>query len=227
MLRVIKLQVGFLLRQGDDEITGHIVGAGIGLVLVDNLGVAGSATLNLDSDGRGLAQDAVAVADGALVLDGLAAAAAGVALGLDLLEHAGRQLMLDDADAVAAAVAADVDDAVLGAAAVALLADLLLVPLELGVAAVVEVAQGHADLHLDAVPARLAPLVVPAPAEEAAEQVEGVMVAAALLLLLQALVAVLVVDLARVSVDQGLVGFGDLDESLVGGVIVTAQTRVS
>jgi hypothetical protein len=71
------------------------------------------------------------------------------------------------------------------------------------------------------VPAPLARLVaeVAAAAEEAAEEVERVVVgasAAALLLVsLEALVAVLVVDLPGLGVREGFVGFRDLDELVV------------
>ena len=43
-----------------------------------------------------------------------------------------------------------------------------------------------------------------------------VLAAAALLALLEAFVTVLVVDLAGFGVDEGLVGFGDFDELVVG-----------
>lgn len=58
-------------------------------------------------------------------------------------------------------------------------------------------------------------------AEEAREEVEGVVRAGAtaLLVLLDAFVAVLVVDLARLGLGEGVVGFGDGDEFLVRGVV--------
>lgn len=64
---------------------------------------------------------------------------------------------------------------------------------------------------------------VPAPAEEAREEVEGVVVplAAALLVLLEALVAVLVVDAPGFRLGEGFVGFGDLDEFLVRGFVAS------
>jgi hypothetical protein len=58
---------------------------------------------------------------------------------------------------------------------------------------------------------------MPAPAEEAREEVEGVMAsatAAALLSLLEPFVAVLVVDLAGLGVGEGFVCFCYLDELL-------------
>jgi len=105
------------------------------------------------------------------MLNGLAAAAAAVAVHLHLLDHAGCYLVPLDAHAVAVAVAARLDLAVGRARSVALLADLLLVPLELGRPAVVEVAQRDADLDLDVGALPLAGLVseVAAAAEEAAE----------------------------------------------------------
>lgn len=112
-------------------------------------------------------------------------------------------------------------DAVGSSRAFADFADFLLVPLELGGAAVVEVAQGDGDFDFDVVPAALAGLVaeVAAAAEEAAEEIEGVVAASAaalLLALFEAFVAVLVVDLAGFGVREGFVGFGDLDEFVVG-----------
>jgi hypothetical protein len=58
-------------------------------------------------------------------------------------------------------------------------------------------------------------------AEHAAEEVEGVVLLepAALLVLLEALVAVLVVDLARLGRREGFVGFGYLDEFGLGCVV--------
>lgn len=68
-----------------------------------------------------------------------------------------------------------------------------------------------------------------AAAKEAAEDVKWVVVAAAaalLLVLLQAVVAVLVVDLARLGVAEGLVGFGYLDKLVLGGFIAAAWLLV-
>lgn len=224
VIGVVVLEVRVLLGQGDDEVASDPVGTRVGLVLVHDLGVPRDAARDFERDRGRPADNPIALADGALVLDGLAAAAAGVARGLDLLEHARGQLVLHDAHAVAAAVAARVDDAVGRARAVALLADLLLLPRELGVAAVVEVAQRDAHLDLDVVPPRLPPLVVSAAAEEPAEQVEGVVVLpAALAALLEPLVAVLVVYLTRFGIDQGFVGLGDLDEFVLGGLIATVR----
>src|SRR5699024_8410690 len=114
---------GVLLREVDDEVAGDPVGAGVGLVLVDDARVARRAALDLERHGVVLALDARAAARRALVADRLATAPAGVAAHLHLLVHAGRELLLDDADAVAAAHAAGLDLAVGGAAALARLAD--------------------------------------------------------------------------------------------------------
>lgn len=63
--------------------------------------------------------------------------------------------------------------------------------------------------------------------EETAEQVKGVVVlpAAALLPLLEALLAILVVDLARFWVDQGFIGLGDFDEFIFGRFIAPVGER--
>jgi len=126
-------------------------------------------------------------------------------------------------DAVAVARRACVDFAVGGARALAPLADLLLVPLELGSAAVVEVAQRDFDLEVHVGAAPLLLVEVAAATEEAAEDVERVvplLPAALLLVLLEALVAVLVVDAPALAVDEGFVSFGDLDELVVGSLVI-------
>lgn len=91
--------------------------------------------------------------------------------------------------------------------------------------AVVEIPQRdvHAHLHVRAATLAAPVAEMPAPAEEAREEVEGVVVplAAALLVLLEALVAVLVVDAAGFGLGEGLVGFGDLDEFLVRGFVAS------
>lgn len=106
--------------------------------------------------------------------------------------------------AVPVAAVALVDHPVGRPGALALVADLLLLPLELGRPAVVKVPQGDSDFDLDVGAAALARLAeVPAPAEESRKEVEGVVMPsarAALLALLEALVPVLVVDLAGLGV---------------------------
>ncbi len=149
-----------------------------------------------------------------------ASAAALVALHLHLLEHTRRKLVPHDLDA--AAVARGHCSAVLvgRAGTIALLADLLLVPLELGHSAVVEVAQRDFNPHLDVRAAALALAAeVTTAAEEAAEEVEGIVgveTAAPLLLLLQALVTIFVVDLCgSPGSESASAGFGDLDELIL------------
>lgn len=70
---------------------------------------------------------------------------------------------------------------------------------------------------------------VAAATEEPAKQVEGIVVvpAAALLPLLEPLVAILVVDLAGLRIDQGLVGFGDPNELFLSSVIATVGEQGS
>lgn len=160
------------------------------------------------------------------MLDDLAPAAALIALRLDLLEHARRKLVLRDPHAVPAAVPTRVYDAIGGARAAALLADVLFLPLELGRPAVVEVAQGDADLDLDVGASPHAVTAeVTASAKEPAEKIKWVMMAAAaaLLSLLQTLVAVLIVDFAGLGVDKGFVGLGDFDELVLGGIVAPVR----
>lgn len=133
------------------------------------------------------------------MLDHFAPSTTLVALRLDLLEHARRKLVLGDPHTMSTAVSTRFNNAVSRARPIAFLADLLLVPLKLCCAPVVEVAQRDANLDLDVgsltytVSAEMT-----AAAKETTEQVERVVVvaAAALLALLQTLVAVLVVYLA-------------------------------
>ena len=116
-----------------------------------------------------------------------------------------------------------------GACTLTCFADMLTVPLELGRGTVVEVAERDFHFDLDVVAAGFAGRVaeVTVAAEESAEEVEGVAAAAALLLaVLETLVAVAVVDGAGLGVGEGFVGFGDLDEFLLGGVVAGVFVRV-
>lgn len=91
----------------------------------------------------------------ALILDGLSASSAGVASHLHLLEHAWRQLLLDDANAVSAAYVAAVYVAVRAARAFTTLTNVLSLPLEFGRGPVIEIAKRDGDLDLNVVAARL------------------------------------------------------------------------
>ena len=113
-----------------------------------------------------------------------------------------------------------------GARAFAFFADLLLLNGEFVLLARVEIAEGDrdADFHVGAAALAGGVAEVAAAAEEAGEEVEGVVAAAAaaaLLVLLEAFVAVLVVDAAGFGRGEGVVGFGYLDEFLGGGFIAT------
>lgn len=72
---------------------------------------------------------------------------------------------------------------------------------------------------------------VAAAAEEAGEEIERVVAragaTAALLVLLQAFVAVLVVDAAGFGRGEGVVGFGYLDEFLGGGFVAAGGGGIS
>ena len=173
----------------------------------------------------GLAHDAGPAADGTRVCDGFPLSATLVALDLHLLEQSGRKLLSLDTNTPAIARIAGVYVAVFAPRALARRANSLLLDFEIGDASVVEVAEGdrNAEFHVGTV-ALAAAVEVAASAEEAAEEVEGVVVlagGATLLVLLYAFVAILVVDAAGFFVDEDLVGLGDGDEFLVGGVVAT------
>jgi hypothetical protein len=106
--------------------------------------------------------------------------------------------MLDDAYTMAMAMGASLDNTISRTGALALLAYLLLVPLELGLATIIEISKRKSDLDLDIVTTGLPSLIMTAATEKATEEIEGVMVvaAASLLALFQPLMSVLVVDLA-------------------------------
>jgi len=161
-----------------------------------------------------LPDNALTGANGALVLDGLSAAATLVALHLNLLEHARGELMADNLDAVALARRASIDLAVGGTGTVALLANVLLIPLELGGAPVVEVSECDGNLDVSIVAATLLLAEVATSTKETVEDVKGVMVAATtlLLVLLQTLVAILVVDATAVRIAESFVRLRNLDE---------------
>jgi hypothetical protein len=88
--------------------------------------------------------------------------------------------------------------------------------------------QADLDLELLVMTARLAggPTGASTATEEAAEHVEGVVVAAAaaaVAMRLEAIVAVAVVDGSGLGVAEHLVCFGDFDELVVSGVIAAVE----
>lgn len=136
-----------------------------------------------------------------LVPNRLASSATGIAAHLHLLKHARRKLVLDDANTTASASLTRVDLTIGTACSLTGLADVLLFPNELGGRAVVEVSLGDLDLDVYIMTSRLAraSTKVSMAAEEATEEVEGVVAAAssaAVAEVLDAFVARLVVDLA-------------------------------
>jgi hypothetical protein len=195
---------------------------GIGLVLVSGLGAVSHTALDVERDGGGLPDNALAGANWALVLDGLAATAALIALHLHLLEHAWGELMADNLDAVALAGGASVDMAVGGTGTVALLAHMLLIPLEFGRAPVVKVSERNGNLDVGIVAASLLLAEVATSTEETVEDVEGIVVSATtalLLVLLQTLVAILVVDATAIGVAESFVRLRNLDELVVRSLV--------
>jgi hypothetical protein len=160
------------------------------------------------------------------MLDRFAPTATDITLRLDLLIHPGGKLVLDNLNPVPMTARTGLNLPILAPRPIAFVADLLLFPLELGRASIVEIPQRDPDLHLDVLPTSLPRLrtEVPASAEEAAEEVERVvMLLSALLPLLEAFVAVLVVDAPGFRVDERLVGLRDFDKLIFCGV-VTART---
>jgi hypothetical protein len=101
-----------------------------------------------------------------------------------LLEHARGELVALDPDTMAVARGASLDDAVSGAGAVAVLANMLLIPLKLGGAPVVEVPQRDGNFKVGILAASLLLAEVATSAEETVEDVEGIVVSAAATLLL-------------------------------------------
>lgn len=90
----------------------------------------------------------------------------------------------------------------------------------------IEIAKGdvNADFHIRAPALTALVAEVARAAEEAREEVEWVVAATAaatLLVLGEAVVAVLVVDFAGFRVGEGVVGFGYLDEFLGDGVVAS------
>jgi len=124
-------------------------------------------------------------------------------------------VFLDD-DAAAVAAGAGLDMAVRGAGAGACIADLLFFEAEWDFAASVEVAEGDGELDFHFVAAADAGLLTAAAAEELGEEVEGVvlLLAACAFVVCEAVVAVLVVDLAGCRVREGFVGFSYFEELL-------------
>lgn len=177
------------------------------------------------------------IADGALVPDLLPLPAAPITLHLDLLEDARRELMFLNDGAPPLTLRAGIDLPVRGPRTLALLADLLFFNREIVLGARVEIPQRdrHPGFHVwpPPLPGLVLSPEMPRSAEEAREEVEWVVApratAAALLVLRQPFVAVLVVDLAGFGLGECVVGFGDGDEFLGGGLVapVMNEGRVS
>lgn len=159
----------------------------------------------------------------------LASSTTGITAHLHLLIHARRKLVLDDANTMALARLTRIDLTISTACSLTGLADVLLVPDELGGRAVVEVSLGDLDLDLHIMTSGLAraSTKVSMAAEETTEEIEGVVAAttssAAVAEVLDAFVAGLVVDLAGFGVAQHIVGVGDFDKLVMGFVIATGK----
>jgi hypothetical protein len=172
-----------------------------------------------------------ATANLARLLDHLTLAAALVTVLLYLLEHARRELMSSYDDAASSAYIASLHVSVFATRALACRANGLFLHRELRRSTIVEVAQrnGDPDLHVRTMSLTTLLTKVTAAAEEAREEVEGVVLlarTAAFSVLLDAVVAVLVVDLAGLFVDEDLVGVGYRDELLRSFIVATGSVLV-
>jgi hypothetical protein len=149
-----------------------------------------------------------------------------LAMRLHLLEQARRKLMLLYPDAAPTTKITRLNMSILRSRPLTRRANRLLLNRKLRLAPVVKVAQRNRNTHFHVGTPPLAAVVpeVAWAAEEAAEEVEGVVVLAgpaALLVLRDALVAVLVVDFAGFFVAEDVVGVGYFDEFLGGGFVAT------
>lgn len=228
---VFGAELGFFLAQDNDQVSGDPVRALVRLVLVcEALPFRHPFFHAQDVRGR-LPHHPAAATHLARPPDRLALAPTLVAPHLHLLEDPRRKHVLLHHHAAAPAFAARIYLPVRAARALALLAYLLLLNLELVLGACVEIPQWHrhANFHVRSAALATAMARVATAAEEAAEKVERVVRAAGavtLLVLLEAFVAVLVVDFAGFADGEGVVGFGDLDEFLGGGVVATGVRRI-
>ena len=213
-----------MLADEDDEIAGFPVGGFVGFVFVDDARAFGHAFFDVEGVGAGFLYDSTPPADGADVFDCLPLPVTFIALHLYLLEYPWREHMFLHHRSPSPTPGTGFHHPVCGAAAFAFFADLLLLDAEFVLLACVEISEGDgdADFHVGAATLARGVPEVPAAAEEAGEEVERVVpaaTAAALLVLLEAFVAVLVVDAAGFGGGEGVVGFGYLHEFLGGGLV--------
>jgi hypothetical protein len=164
------------------------------------------------------------------MLDRLPLPATRIARNLHLLENTWRKLVLLDLHTMPITSMTGIHLSIFTSTALALLTNHLFLQLEFGGMSIVEILQRNTDSNFHVRASSLASSMpeMSSAAEEPREQVEGVVVvaAAALLSLLEALVSVLVVDLAGFGVREGFIRFCYLDEFLLGGGIPTAGLLV-
>lgn len=203
-----------LLLDDDDDIAGLCVGHLVALAVLDVLLTVGRALVDLDRQRCALLLKFLAVAGLAHLrrVDALALPAALVARTCALRVHAGAELHHDGAHALALAALAGLDGLLVGAAdTVALGADAMSVELDLRLLAVVQIFQGHVQLHSCRLHLlRAARLLLSATSHS--EEVEDVVEALGLGSVAEALLAVLVVGLALLGIAQYLIGHRNLLE---------------
>jgi hypothetical protein len=164
------------------------------------------------------------------MLDRLPLSATRIARNLHLLENTWRKLVLLDLYTMPITRMTGIHLSILTSTALALLTNHLFLQLELGGMSIVEILQRNTNSNFHVRTSSLAAAMseMSASAEETREQVEGVVVVSstALLSLLEALMSVLVVDLAGFGVREGFIRLCYLHEFLFGGGIPTAGLLV-
>ena len=146
---------------------------------------------------------------------------------LNLLEQSWCELLPLYADTPSTTCAASLHMTILGTRALTGGTNGLLLNCEFRLSAIVKVTQGnsHPDLHVryPSIPTIVSK--VSRAAEEAREEVKGIVLlprAATLLVLLNAFMTVLIINLARLFLNEDLVCFSNLNEFLVRRVVATA-----
>src|SRR5690242_14359684 len=214
------------LYEVHDQVSSDIIWTLIGFVLICDPYALGHALLDVQLMGFRFADYPAAVTDGTRVFNCLALAMAGVALHLYLLEESWSKLLPPDHSTASTTSTACLYVAVCRSRTFTCRANRLLFDRKFSLAPIVEVTQGNSDTNFHIGAPSFSALVskMTRTTEEAREEVEGVVAltgAVALLVLFDALVAILIVDLACLYDAEDIVGFGDCDELLVGRIIPT------
>jgi len=167
-------------------------------------------------EGVNLAHDTTSAADWTFMLDCLALASAFVALNLNLLKYSRRKLMFLNNYSVASTMLALIHQPICTTTTVTFVTNLLFFKLEFCRMAVVEITERNSNPDFHIWPASFPCLVtkVPITAKKSREHIKWVMMVTTttLLPLFQALMSILVVDLAALGVGESFICFCDLYE---------------